>query len=1002
MRVWRFIPEAILYSLILLSAHTNTVHAACSAQWHFDEGSGTVAYDSSGNNDGTIHGASWVDGKADGALGFDGSDDYIDCGNGTGLELTTFSVEAWVNTSYSGGHQILVCKGAYMNNGWYLWLRSDQAIYLQVNNTSAAEQLISVPNAFTLNEWNHIAVTYDASTKTANFYVNGIWKGTDTGTIELTASPAHFYIGQYDNGSYRFNGAVDEVRIYDTLLTKEEIVIHSASGCWHFDEGSGTTAYDSSSGGNDGVIHGASWVNGKAGGALAFDGSDDYLDCGNDTDLELTTFSVEAWVNTNYSGGHQILACKGIYMNSGWYVWLRSDQAIYLQVNNTASAEQLQSVPNAFTLNEWNHIAVTYDASTKTANFYVNGIWKGTDTGTIELTASPAHFYIGQYDNGGYRFNGAVDEVRIYGRALTEEDIEERYTPPDCGAEANYTGDPFGGGPGYSDIITLQQADYVVTNKAELLDALEVAGSGDIVYVPDDAEIDLTGESNINIPAGVTLAGDRGCNNSKGGLIYTTQHDTIVWLLVAGGNAVRITGLRLRGPDLEIGDHYESQYSLSRGVLSSYPFFEVDNCELWGWSCAAVQLLDGCTDAYIHHNYIHHNRRAGWGGGVCVPGSSSYPADAVIEANIFDYNRHHIAANGREGSSYEARYNIVLEHSNSHSFDRHGWEVEESNWTGGDWTIIHHNTVRNSYRWAVKIRGVPIEEAEIYHNWFYHPDRARAIYLVYGDENVSIYNNCYGTVPPENTTLPVAVAAADHTSGTAPLTVSFDGSGSYASGGTIVSHQWNFADGNTAIGMEASGEEVNYTFNDPGKYNVVLTVRDDKGIPMKDTLPVTVYPDSANATLSFWVKDSYRDSLSGYFRKQVLIDGDLVWADDIYGDEGWQHVVTDVSSYVEGKSQVTLTMRVYCDTAVTDPENEITDLWIYWDDVVLFGGNVQNGDFESIGDWIYYETPAVSWYGEYTSGDVRSGNTAYAISSSYMEPISAGSYAQIEQVVNLQ
>ena len=70
-------------------------------------------------------------------------------------------------------------------------------------------------------------------------------------------------------------------------------------GYWHFDEGSGTIAYDSSGQGNNGTIYGATWTSGKVGGALEFDGKDDYvevpdnpsLDTGSDEDV-----TIEVWV----------------------------------------------------------------------------------------------------------------------------------------------------------------------------------------------------------------------------------------------------------------------------------------------------------------------------------------------------------------------------------------------------------------------------------------------------------------------------------------------------------------------------------------------------------------------------------------------------------------------------------------------------------------------------------------------------------------------------------
>ncbi len=70
---------------------------------HFDEGSGTVAKDESGHgNDGTVYGATWVEGKYGKALSFDGMNDYVDVGNPSFLSNTAGSISFWVNPSKAG------------------------------------------------------------------------------------------------------------------------------------------------------------------------------------------------------------------------------------------------------------------------------------------------------------------------------------------------------------------------------------------------------------------------------------------------------------------------------------------------------------------------------------------------------------------------------------------------------------------------------------------------------------------------------------------------------------------------------------------------------------------------------------------------------------------------------------------------------------------------------------------------------------------------------------
>ena len=313
------------------------------------------------------------------------------------------------------------------------------------------------------------------------------------------------------------------------------------------------------------------------------------------------------------------------------------------------------------------------------------------------------------------------------------------------GADSNPTGNPIGGGDGYNQLV--DQYDYLITNRMELLDALERAGAGEVVYLADTARVDLTGDQNIEIRAGVTLASGRGKPDSEGGLVYSKQLETLPLFLVTGAD-VRVTGLRLEGPDtmrrteqmkelLAVGEYYSIPNS--RGIQTVHPRLEVDNCELWGWSHGAIFLRANSTDNNIHHNYFHHNQRHGLGYGVVMDRS-----EALIEANLFDWGRHHIAGTGRPGTSYEARYNLVLENANSHSFDMHGGrDRDDGTDIAGGLILIHHNTFMAIDVEAVTIRGIPQDICDIYNNWFIHWLPATAIRQAYATGNLRHYSNQY-------------------------------------------------------------------------------------------------------------------------------------------------------------------------------------------------------------------------------------------------------------------
>jgi len=286
------------------------------------------------------------------------------------------------------------------------------------------------------------------------------------------------------------------------------------------------------------------------------------------------------------------------------------------------------------------------------------------------------------------------------------ESRDERF-----GAEHNPTGSPIGGGPGYRDIVA--QGRYTIRTYEELRQALAKAAAGDVVFVPGDAAIDMGGNARLSIPGRVTLASDRGLDGSPGGMLFSNELDTARGMLMSAGDEVRITGLRIRGPYPEIAAIPQH----SNGVLMRHFACEIDNCDVSGFAISAIRFNAPASRGYAHHNYIHHNRRSGYGYGVSV-----YGADALIEANIFDACRHHIAASGAPGEAYEARYNISRLESTSHLFDMHGGSDRgDGSNVAGDWLNIHHNTFMCPKR-SIVIRGVPSAGARVHHNWFHNPD----------------------------------------------------------------------------------------------------------------------------------------------------------------------------------------------------------------------------------------------------------------------------------------
>ncbi|MHC4425960.1 MAG: right-handed parallel beta-helix repeat-containing protein [Planctomycetota bacterium] len=314
---------------------------------------------------------------------------------------------------------------------------------------------------------------------------------------------------------------------------------------------------------------------------------------------------------------------------------------------------------------------------------------------------------------------------------------------------------PIGGGNGYADITA--KGNHTAKDLDDLLDALSKARAGQTVFIPGETAINLTARIYIEqlvleVPEGVTLAGDRGHDGSQGALITSDALKTPVMIRAAGPD-VRITGLRICGPNPkryldhhrrsfgEGGGGHKYYYKLptSNGITTKYPRLEVDNCDISGFSHAGVYLTTA-EGHHIHHNHIHHCQYQGLGYGVCHDTASS-----LIEHNLFDWNRHSIAGTGRPGNSYVARHNIELGVSLSHCFDMHGGrDRKDGTDIAGTSIEIYNNTFR-AQQTPVVIRGVPEQKCEVRHNWFLrHSEAGQA---VRSSGKTRVFSNAYTDKP---------------------------------------------------------------------------------------------------------------------------------------------------------------------------------------------------------------------------------------------------------------
>jgi hypothetical protein len=199
---------------------------------------------------------------------------------------------------------------------------------------------------------------------------------------------------------------------------------------YNFNEGNLGTAYDASGHGNNGTVGTAIWTGtGKYGGALSFNGIDSMVTVPDSGSINFTNgFTLEAWVNPVAAGNWSTVIFKeqtggmlySLYSNNG-----TNKPVGQLYLNN---AEQNAPGTAAVPLFAWTHLASTWDGST--LKLYVNGTLVGSKaiSGTLPATTNPLR--IGSNTIWNEPFNGQIDEVRLYNRALTPGEIQGDMATP--------------------------------------------------------------------------------------------------------------------------------------------------------------------------------------------------------------------------------------------------------------------------------------------------------------------------------------------------------------------------------------------------------------------------------------------------------------------------------------------------------------------------------------------------------------------------------------------
>jgi len=441
--------NASLGTKINTSVNTRGPQNGLIGQWSFDgqDISGTTAYDRSGQgNNGTLtNGPVGVKGKFGQALKCDGSNDYVYISS-FDQTLTSATFTAWVKLkSYQPASGIIFSRSIGITGMDLSYGDSTRLGY----HWNGLEYYFAGPS-LPLDKWVFAAVTVTPTNAVA--YVGSDEVLTSV-TNNATSSASHIStlnIGRDPEAPRFFDGLIDDARVYNRALTAAEIAelynlgnatkINSATAdplsanlvLWHTFDGqklNTTTSTDSVVDGHDGTLLGPTPVKGKRGQALRFDGINDYIETSSNFTIT-DPLTITAWINkkTNVAWSSILIRYAGASVDC-FALGLDPESSgakIMYEWNNTSGNGWTNRVASNTSIptGEWAHVAAVTDGSN--VSLYLNGQYDGGGAVGAVCGSGPLQVGINAAGTVEY-FDGMIDDVRLYNKALTAAEVLQLY-----------------------------------------------------------------------------------------------------------------------------------------------------------------------------------------------------------------------------------------------------------------------------------------------------------------------------------------------------------------------------------------------------------------------------------------------------------------------------------------------------------------------------------------------------------------------------------------------
>ncbi|MDA2936242.1 DUF2341 domain-containing protein [Patescibacteria group bacterium AH-259-L05] len=568
--------------------------------WKMDEGTGTTTADASGNgNTGTLtNGPTWTTGKYSNALSFDGVDDYVN--TGASQNHPTITVSAWLYSSLTGQTWASGIWGQYDSSGYFVYklhMNSSGTVTFETGNLDSPAWIKQISSTRVINDsqWHYVATVYDGST--VELWIDGTLDTSASETRTLGTGTDSFLIGmdRLSSPIPEFDGIIDDLRIYNYARSSKQIIEDMHAGHpaqtaplvhWKFDEGYGTTAYDSSGKGYNGTISGAVWTNdGKRSKALKdfnWGAAGRSVSNSSFTGHQQDTGTFMAWVFANADVPLGYVGGVGGSTTVGASRAIRAvNNGKWSLVGYGSTTEDWNDIV-AVTSYQWNHVAYTWNGTN--IKFYLNGKeYSNSCSGLVTPTGTVVSIGAPPWSLGGSptdSWNGTIDEAKVYNYTLSSYEILKEYNLGKVsmlgtgGTDSSAT-------PTHTDVSKHFPPGDISNGLVGRWKMDEGTGT---------TTADASGNGNTGTITGAAWTSGKysnaldfdGTNDHVQAPLATTQIDN--WTIMAWAKSDTTTG---NGGVVQVGGPGCTGYSITRSGSDWFPLYP---CILWNSSIATVVI----------------------------------------------------------------------------------------------------------------------------------------------------------------------------------------------------------------------------------------------------------------------------------------------------------------------------------------------------------------------------------------------------------------------------